>query len=288
MMIDGKKLAQEIILGFKKLPKPEKILAAVLIGSAGSPKMAQSLSFLRKKEKIAGELGIVYRLYQFDNSILEEDLIKEIKKLSNDKKIGGIIVQLPLPTHYRRDKVLAAINPQKDIDALTPESRKFVLPLPVEVVKDVLDSIGEDIAKKNVAVVGRGFLVGKPIIEWLKQCAESESFARPDLRSKSGLGLNVKCKKLILLNSKTGLNGIGEADLIITGVGKGGLIKPKMLNKNAGVIDFGYDVVGGKIKGDFEPREDFSGWYTPTPGGTGPILVAEIFKNFYKLNNLFC
>lgn len=260
--IDGKKIAQEIIEKLKKLPKPEKMLAAVLVGSTGSPQAARSLSFLRQKEKMAADLGVAYHLYQYDDSIIEADLIKEIKKIGNDGEIGGIIVQLPLPPHYNRDKVLAAINPKKDIDALTLESRNYVQPLPVEVVKDVLEFTNNKLQQMTTAVVGRGFLVGKLIIEWL------ENMEKP----------------FELFHSKSGLAGLKKADLIITGVGKGGLINPKMLKKGAIVIDFGYDFVDGKIKGDFEPSEDFSGWYTPTPGGTGPILVAEIFKNFYTLN----
>ena len=136
---------------------------------------------------------------------------------------------------------------------------------------------------KIVAVVGRGFLVGKPIAEWL----------------------NGKCGKLIVLNSKSNLRDLQEADLVITGVGKAGLIKPTMLKPGAGVIDFGYDVkkirhekgeMGKKIFGDFDSSSlvpnlspllshlSFS-FYTPTLGGPDPILVAEIFKNFYKLNS---
>ena len=95
--IDGKKIAQEIIEKLKKLPKPEKMLAAVLVGSTGSPQAARSLSFLRQKEKMAADLGVAYHLYQYDYSIIEADLIKEIKKIGNDGEIGGIIVQLPLP-----------------------------------------------------------------------------------------------------------------------------------------------------------------------------------------------
>lgn len=212
---------------------------------------------------MAKVLGIVFELFQFGEEILEDDLIKEIKKIGQDAEIGGIIVQLPLPPHFNRDQILAAINPKQDVDALTLESRKFVLPLPVEVIKDVLRFVGEDIKNKSIAVVGRGFLVGKPIIEWL------ESIKKP----------------FKLFHSKSGLEGLKGADLVITGVGKAGLIKPKMLKSGAAVIDFGYDIIDGKIKGDFQPSEDFPGWYMPTPGGTGPILVAEIFKNFYKLNS---
>jgi len=287
LIIDGKKIAEEIIGELKKMPKPDKMLAAVLVGSAGSLQAAQSESFLRQKENIAKQLGIAFHLYKYDESITEEDLIKEIKKLGEDGQIGGIIVQLPLPAHYDRDRILTAINPKKDIDALTTESRKYIDPLSVAVVKDILKTYNFKLETKTVAVVGRGLLVGKPIAEWL----------------------NGRCGKLLLLNSKSNILEIKEADLVITGVGKAGLIKPEMLKSGAGIIDFGYSLVergsqtnadrtqnnAEKIKkklyGDFDYSKLINSlthqlaFYTPTPGGTGPILVAEIFKNFYKLNS---
>lgn len=262
MKIDGKKIAEKIISDLKKLPKPDKMLAAVLVGN--NP---QSLSFLRQKEKMAQALEIPFHLYQFDESITEADLRNEIKKIGDDSDVGGIIVQLPLPAHYDRDSVLSAINPKKDIDAMTLESKKYVDPLPVAVIKDILSATDYDLRTKDVAVIGRGFLVGKPILEWL------DSIGKP----------------CTLFHSKSDINEIRNFDLIITGVGRGGLIKSEILKDGAGVIDFGYDFVDGKIKGDFEISDvngqmSDVGFYTPTPGGTGPILVADIFKNFYKLN----
>ncbi len=262
MKIDGKKIAEKIISGLKQIPKPDKMLAAVLVGSN-----SQSLSFLRQKEKMAQALEIPFHLYQFDESISQDQLIVEIRKIGDDPEIGGIIVQLPLPKHYDRDIVLSSINPKKDIDAMTPRSKEFVSPLPVEVVKDVLGSVNYGLEGKAIAVIGRGFLVGKPIMDWLDS-------ARKDYK---------------LFYSKSDIAEVRYFDLKITGVGKGGLIKPEMLKGGVGVIDFGYDLVDGKIKGDFDaqlPITDYQllNFYTPTPGGTGPILVAEIFKNFYKLN----
>lgn len=146
--------------------------------------------------------------------------------------------------------------------------------------------VKEYLKNKAVAVVGKGFLVGKPIIEWLK--------------GNPSAGSGQKCQTLLIFDSKSDLKNLKKADLVITGVGKANLIKPEMLKSGAGVIDFGYDLievksekgkVESKITGDFDAFElelstfNFQlSWYTPTPGGTGPILVAEIFKNFYKLN----
>src|SRR3989344_4715978 len=106
MKINGKEIAKKIIEDLKIQKRPDKMLAAVLVGDN-----AQSKSFLRQKELMAGELGIVFELFQFGEDILEEDLIKEIKRIGEDREIGGVIVQLPLPPHFNRDKILASINP---------------------------------------------------------------------------------------------------------------------------------------------------------------------------------
>ena len=164
MIIDGRKIAENIIAKLKKLPKPDKILAAILVGEN-----SQSKSFLRQKEKIATELGVNFQLYKFSEKISESELTSEIKKIGEDEKVGGIIVQLPLPSQYNRDAVLSVINPKKDIDVLSAESWKFALPLPVEVVSDILENLKLKIQDFKIAVVGRGFLVGKPIMEWLKK-----------------------------------------------------------------------------------------------------------------------
>lgn len=269
MIIDGRKIAENIILELKTQKKPEKSLAAILAGDN-----AQSESFLKQKEKIASQLGIDFRLIGLSGEISEFEVIKEIEKLNSDKSVGGIILQLPLPLHMNRDKIIAAIDFKKDVDALNPKT-KLVLPPAVETVKEILNSIFCVLNSKIVAVVGsKGFLVGKPISEWLVE----------------------KCKKLILVDIGDDLIQIKEADIVISGTGKPCLIKPELLKDNAVVIDFGYGLVhprtykvgeraSGKLKGDFLAEGDLKNiCYTPTPGGTGPILVAEIFKNFYKLN----
>ncbi len=257
MVIDGKGIARKIIGALKELPRPEKKLIAVFVGEDPA-----SESFLKQKKKMADELGIAFELLRFPESISEEDLKKEIKKAGDDDSVGGIIVQLPLPEKFNRDAVIAAINPAKDIDALTPSAK--VEPLAAEVVKDILKEVNYDISDKVVGVVGRGLLIGRPIAEWL-----------------SG-----KCREVIVFHTKTDLSRIKDCDLIITGTGKAGLIKPSQLKAGAGVIDFGFGMKDGKINGDLDTAAaglDKLSFYTPTPGGTGPILVAEIFKNFYKL-----
>ena len=139
-----------------------------------------------------------------------------------------------------------------------------------------------DYRGKKIAVVGAGFLIGKPIAVWLmdNKIKELKIFEKGSLPAQAG-----------------DLSGLKEYDLVISGVGQAGLIKPEMLKDEAGIIDFGYSIEeAGKLRGDFDVSQmshayrqagDVKGqlsFYTPTPGGTGPILVAKLFENFYNLN----
>ncbi len=132
-------------------------------------------------------------------------------------------------------------------------------------VKEILEREDIDLKSLCVAIVGLGDLVGKPISTWLTG----------------------RCKELILLDRGGDSALLERADLIISGVGQAGLIKEDSLKKGASIIDFGYaHSSDGKLHGDFEINESSqrTGFYTPTPGGTGPILVAKLMENFYKLN----
>jgi methylenetetrahydrofolate dehydrogenase (NADP+)/methenyltetrahydrofolate cyclohydrolase len=277
MIIDGRKIAQEIIEKLKTRPAPEKILAAILVGENPA-----SISFLKQKEKTAKELGVDFRIYKFPNNIKNDDLRKEAGKIANLKKVGGVIVQLPLPEHLNKRYILNAIPREKDIDVLGERAlgafyngRSVVLPAAAGVIEEILATSHLPLATSKVAIVGLGFLIGKPIATWL-------------------MG---KAAEIYLLDKGSDLSILKNADLVISGVGKAGLIKPEMLKKEVGIIDFGYTIIemsneqgvmSKKISGDFDSSliSHLSSlfFYTPTPNGTGPILVAKIFENFYRLN----
>lgn len=265
-MIDGRKIADEILARLKSLPKPKKFLAAVLVGSDPA-----SVSFLKQKEKTAKELGVDFRLYEFPATIKNDELRDEVRKIAEHKTCGGVIVQLPLPDHLNRHYILNVIPREKDVDVLGERAlgafyarRNPVLPPAVGAVEIILTTYDLPLTTCRVAVVGRGLLVGKPIATWF-------------------MG---QVKELIVFGRNGDLSLLKDADLVITGVGKAGLVKPGMLKSGAGIIDFGYD--GGK--GDFDSSQtpdtghQTPAWHTPTPGGTGPILVAKLFENFYALN----
>jgi len=280
MIVDGKKIASEILAKLKSEPfgklRARKFLAAFLVGDDPA-----SASFLKQKEKTAKELGVDFRLYKFPIDVKNDDLRAEVRKVAEHKTCGGVIVQLPLPEHVNEQYVLNVIPREKDIDVLGERAlgafyagRNPVLPPAVGAVDEILSTRNVQLESSRVAVVGRGMLVGKPIALWLMD----------------------KVRELIVLGHSADLSILKDVDIVISGVGKAGVIRPDMLKPEAGVIDFGYDVsksqsATGKpsIRGDFDSEQlaaDDSrlAFYTPTPGGTGPLLVAKLFQNFYTLN----
>ncbi len=283
-ILDGKEIAEGILARITSQAKTEpfdgsgkltasklrarRFLAAVLVGNDAS-----SVSYLKQKEKTAKELGVDFRLYKFPSEIKNDDLREEVRKIAGHKTCGGVIVQLPLPEHVNAQYVLNAIPREKDVDVLGERSlgafyagRNPIVPPSVGVVEEILKAKNYNLKASSVAVVGVGPLVGKPISMWLTR----------------------RVRELRLLHRGSDFRMLKDADLVIAGAGKAGLIKPAMLKFDAGVIDFGYD--GGK--GDFDAdsvkanssKLKADSWYTPTPGGTGPILVAKLFENFYALN----
>jgi methylenetetrahydrofolate dehydrogenase (NADP+)/methenyltetrahydrofolate cyclohydrolase len=265
MVIDGRKIASEVLENLKKKEGPKRFLAVFLVGNDPG-----SESFIKQKEKIAKELGVDFRLYRFPENISQDELRKEISKVAEHKTCGGAIVQLPLPPHVNRQYVLNAVPREKDVDVLGERAlgafyagRNPVLPTAVSVLEEILRDMNYEMKDKKVAVVGLGFLIGKPISEWLKK----------------------KCAELYLLDSRSDLGILKSADLVILGTGQAGLVKPEMVKNGAMVVDFGYSMVNGRVSGDFEaPSGETNVVYTPTPGGTGPILVRKLFENFFKLN----
>ncbi|MBI2278735.1 MAG: bifunctional 5,10-methylenetetrahydrofolate dehydrogenase/5,10-methenyltetrahydrofolate cyclohydrolase [Candidatus Brennerbacteria bacterium] len=286
MVIDGRKIAGEILARLKKCPASNKFLAVILVGDDPA-----SASFVKQKENVARALGVDFRVIRLPQEVSEADLRAKVEELTRDDSpaggCGGVILQLPLPAHINRDRVIAAIPFEKDADNL--RGGDLVLSPAAGVVEEILkivptlsrtrDGIGENCKIENLsmAVVGLGFLVGKPITAWLKG----------------------KARELLTLDVSDDLARLKDADVVILGVGKAGLVRPEMLKDGALVIDFGYSrAADGKLHGDFSASQ-IGNWkparpaggleignlrYTPVPHGTGPILVAKLFENFYVLN----
>lgn len=266
MIIEGKQRAREIIEMLKKRPAPKGIFAVILVGNDPS-----SVSFIKQKEKVAKEFGVDFRLYTFPDSSTNDALRHAVGELAQKKSVASILIQLPLPEKINRHYVLNVVPREKDVDVLGERAlgafyvgRNRVFPTAVATLKKIIENEKIDISKMSVAVLGAGLLVGSPISIWLKD----------------------KVKELTVFTENSGdvTSKLNNFDLIISGVGKGYLFNSSQLKKDAIVIDFGYDVLNGKLVGDFDPNNaPESLKYTPTPGGTGPILVASLFENFFTL-----
>lgn len=255
VIIDGKKIAEGILGELKKLPTPQGKLVAVLVG--GSP---ASLSFLRQKEKVSRELGVDFELRPYQDSLSQKELDQSIRQISDDPTVRGVIVQLPLPEQYDREAVLNCISLEKDIDAL--REGNIMLPPAVLSLAYILKEINFDLTQRKVVVVGYGFLVGQPIARWLK---------------------NKNCDVVILDKDNFVHSALKEADLIISGTGESGLIRGEYVKEGAVVVDYGYGMQEGKVSGDIDidSVQNTAGFVTPTPGGTGPLVVASLLVNFY-------
>ena len=268
--MDGKAIAAGILERLKKFPKPEKFFGAALVGDD-----AASLNFLKQKERVANELGVSFRLYELPVTMTTDGLRAEIGRLARPKNCGGFIVQLPLPESVNRHYVLNAIPKEKDVDFLSEAAlgsfytgRARAVPPSAGTVAEILNLEKRGLRDLTVVMVGAGFLIGKPVGFWLQN----------------------RVAELVVLDSKVKDLGerLREADIVISGAGVPGLFGVPHLREGAVVIDFGFSRdADGKLAGDFDPRgaEEKGIHYTPTPGGTGPVLVSKLYENFYALNN---
>jgi len=259
VIINGKKLAQEIINSLTG--KFEKVILTIVVVDGNK----SILSFIKQKQKVAEKLGITLKVFEFSNSVSETDVIEKIKYLGAEKEVKGIIVQLPLPKHFNSFRILNSVPKEKDVDALS--SNAELLPVSVEAVRFILEKYKIDLNKK-IAIVGLGRLVGKPIYNWFSEKTNRNNISVIEIDTP------VQNRNEIIEN----------ADILISGVGKANLISADIVKKGSVVIDFGYDFLQGKICGDVEKSASKkANLFTPTPGGTGPILVSMIFKNLFNL-----
>lgn len=270
MVIDGKKLSEEIIEELKKEREliPKKIrLAVVLVGD--NP---VSLSFIKQKEKVAKELNIDFRLYQYENSIKTKELRKKVSEICRVTYNRGVVIQLPLSDSINSQVVLNALLPLKDPDILSEKNlgsfytnRLKVLPPVVEAIKFLLEKYQINPEGKNVLIIGRGQLVGKPAGLWFIHQRATVTVANSQTKNLENL--------------------IKTADIIVTSAGKPNLITAEMVKDEVVIFDAAVVSEAGKLKGDcdFNSLKDKVALITPVPGGLGPLTVAFLFKNLLEL-----
>ncbi len=253
-IIDGRKIADELIAVLTARPAPSRALAVVMVGGNDA-----SRAFVARKQAVAERLGISFRLHDITENASQDVIEKLLRELSVDAGVGGIVLQLPVPKDFNRDALIAVIDIKKDVDNLT--GKALVESPTVGCVKEIFAREKCAIRDfKNIVLVGQGFLVGQPIAVWLR--SESIPYSVVDIDT---------------MNSEM---IIRTADLVISGVGKTGVVRVEWLKDGTGFIDFGYPA-------DINQQELMSAGarlrlYTPTPHGTGPILVAKLFENFYR------
>ncbi|MDB5187781.1 MAG: methylenetetrahydrofolate dehydrogenase / methenyltetrahydrofolate cyclohydrolase [Candidatus Kaiserbacteria bacterium] len=259
MIIDGKEMAKGIYDHLKtKVNKP--VLGIVVVGE--DPVVA---SFVRIKKKYAAQLGITMIEERLSIAAETADVIASIQECVRNS--NGVIVQLPLPSHINTEDVLSAIPSSHDVDGINPTTlahTPVVLPPVAEAVSFILGTLNPTVigVYTKAAVVGNGRLVGKPCAVMLKK-----------------RGIHVTT-----YSEGDALDDLVNADLVILGAGKPGLIKPHMIKEGCVLIDAGTSEDGGKMMGDADPScAEKCSLFTPVPGGVGPIAVAMIFKNLYTL-----
>ena len=269
IILDGKKLSEKILSDLKKeiseINRPIE-LAIVLVGNNPA-----SLAYTKRKQKIGEELGIKVKIYKYEENISTRKLREEINKLNKNKKIKGIIAQLPLPNHINTESMLDAIKAKKDIDVLGRESvgrlyknKSKILPPTVAGIKKLLDEYKIKYKGKNVAIVGYGSLVGKPASMVFANEGASIFVLRSSTKNKNKL--------------------LREADIIISGVGKPNLITKKDVKKGVIIMDAGMSEQNGKLVGDVADEvKKIAKYITPVPGGVGPMTVAMLFWNLLEL-----
>jgi methylenetetrahydrofolate dehydrogenase (NADP+)/methenyltetrahydrofolate cyclohydrolase len=266
IVIDGKKIATEITAELKKKPVPKGFVAVFVRKSNQAAD-----SFVKQKEKTARELGIEVRRYDVYEDDTNDSLRKRVRMIANTKRCIGVVLQLPLPEICDPLYIANTIPSDKDLDclgarcagALYQKKSRIVSPA-VRVVQRILESQGKVMSDfSSVAIVGQGILVGKPIGVF---CS----------------GVVTHCAFFDKGFNKSELKNF---DLVILGTGSAGLVSGADIKKGGWVIDFGYGELNGKISGDFDFNKEATEHielYTPTPGGTGPILVASLFENLYR------
>lgn len=250
MIVNGKDIAEEV---YAALPSRQLTLG-ILVGESNTV----IDSFVRIKERAAERLGVSLVRSELAGGATTADAVDAVRALA--EKADGIIVQLPLPSSIDVDAVLAAIPPEKDVDGIS--RAPIVRPPVAEAIAEILVRSAVDPKGKQVAVIGSGRLVGMPVAALLAMHGA----------------------EVTIIQKGDSLTPLFESDIIVSGAGEPGLIRPEHVKDGVVLIDAGTSEAGGKVKGDADPAcAEKASIFTPVPGGVGPIAVAMIFKNLYAL-----
>ena len=270
IIIDGIRISQEI-----KDELKDKVEALKAVGKKAALAVVQvgndpaSCVYVNNKKKACAYIGIESLSYELEEETTEEELLELIKRLNEDEKVHGILVQLPLPKHINEDKIIQAISPKKDVDGFHPENvgklvigeKGFVSCTPAGVIQ-LLKRSNIEIVGKNCVVVGRSNIVGKPMALLMLRENATVTIAHSKTQN-----LKELCK---------------TADILIVAIGKPRFITSEYIKEGAVVIDVGiHRDENNKLCGDvkYEDVVEIASAITPVPGGVGPMTIAMLMNN---------
>ena len=271
ILLDGKKVASKVLEQVKanvvNMPvKPH--LVVILVGDDDASKI-----YVRNKQKAAEQVGIRSTVINMPSDISERELLNKVNELNNDSDVTGILVQLPLPRHIDKNKIITAISPKKDVDGFTPENvgklviglEPYFYPATPQGIMMLLDEYNINFEGAKAVVIGRSNIVGKPMVQMLLK------------RNATVTSCNSYTKNLNDI--------IKTADIVISAVGKK-IVRCKMENKNSVIVDVGiFKDSNNKLTGDidFDYIKDSVSYISPVPGGVGPMTIASLMLNASKV-----
>ena len=269
-VLDGKQIAKDYRQGLQDQVEALKEkgytpkLSVILVGNDGA-----SMSYVKSKKKAAEKIGMISEIVHLEESSTEEEVLNELKLLNEDDSVSGILVQVPLPDQVSEQKVLESINPDKDVDGFHPtnigklyiDEQTFVPCTPLGVM-ELLNHADIDLDGKDAVVLGRSHIVGQPVSKLLLQ----KNATVTTLHS----------------HSKDMHSHLKNADVIVSAVGRPGLVTKDDVKEGAVVIDVGNTPdENGKLKGDveYDDVKEIAGAITPVPGGVGPMTITMVLNN---------
>lgn len=261
--IDGNAVAEEIedeLPRFTKSPHLHLVLA-------GNNKASET--FVKEKQDACKRLDFESSVKKFPGDVSEEKVLEHIKQVNRNGSIHGVIVQLPLPLHIDENTVFRKLDPEKDVDGLTPENigkllrgDETVVPCAVSAIEKILEHEDIELEGKNVTIINNTSLIGRPLSMRLTQKEATVTVCHEKTRD---------------LETHT-----ENSDIIITATGQPEVIKKDSVKEDTVVIDAGYSFVDGNIVQESENIEEKASKMSPVPGGVGPVTVAMTLKNLVK------
>lgn len=269
-ILDGKQIAKDYRQGLQNQVEALKEkgftpkLSVILVGNDGA-----SQSYVRSKKKAAEKNGMISEIVHLEETATEEEVLNELNRLNNDDSVSGILVQVPLPKQVSEQKILEAINPDKDVDGFHPinigklyiDEQTFVPCTPLGIM-EILKHADIELEGKNAVVIGRSHIVGQPVSKLLLQKNASVT--------------------ILHSRSKDMASYLKDADVIVSAVGKPGLVTKDVVKEGAVIIDVGNTPdENGKLKGDvdYDAVKEIAGAITPVPGGVGPLTITMVLNN---------